>query len=174
MRFSEIFGFAIIFIVVLFFLGIIWAVRDISDFKQEQCLEIVDIASDHSVISYLTKWADKNILDKNIYFVSGNHQSISARLIGDETKSIPLPDETKTRIPNVYFRFGLEKMDSDFDKEITGKNIFYYRIGYGRDAIIILKNDRDLDEYRGDSIASGHLKKISSSVYAYCAEAKLK
>jgi len=63
-------------------------------------------------------------------------------------------------------------MSGGFNAEITNKNVGQIDFGRGRDQIIILKNGSKLTSYRGHDEASGHLLKISDSLYAYCANSK--
>ena len=136
------------------------------------CERIAEIARDVKAVSYLDSWAQENVIDKGYYFVSGMHGVIGASSIDGSINNLMAPEEEKSHIEPVYFRFGLEKIGGDFKDLITRENVGAIRFGRGRNSIILLKNGHTLKSHRGDDEASGHLMKINDSTFAYCSDAR--
>lgn len=139
---------------------------------QTQCEKIEEIARNQIAVKHLDSWIYEHVIDKGYNFVSGINGRIWGSK-GDEYFIItPLPKEKVTGIELNFFRLSLDKITDDVEAEITTNNVGQIDFGRGRDKVIILKNGAELKSYRGHDESSGHILKISNSVFAYCANAK--
>ena len=147
-------------------------IHDLNNFQTLQCEHIADIANDEKAVAYLDNWAKENVINKNYYFVTGMHRHITAYSTDGSTVDLKLPEESKSRIEQEHFRFGLDKIGGNHKTSIKSDNVGELLFGRGRNSIILLKNGHTLKSHRGNDEASGHLLKINDSTFAYCEDAR--
>jgi len=149
-------------------------IMDLRKLDQARCDYIEELAGRPEVINYLNKWASEYLINKGYYFISGMGYIAAHRNEDEEIYYIPLPDKKVTGIEDRYFRFSIEKHESDFHDPIVSSNMHSMYIGKGRDHVIITKNGHTLTSYRGHDIKSRKLKIIGPSVYAYCSSGRFR
>lgn len=139
---------------------------------KSHCTTITEIANNEIIIDYLNDWSTEVIIDNGYSYAFGFDGRITALKDGQPVQISQLPNSEMTGIETEKLWFTVHINSNDDEANITKENVSQLEFGRGRTAIIILKNNHELDSYKGYTLDSGRLSKVNENVYAYCDHGK--
>lgn len=131
------------------------------------CNQVNNIAHQPEYIAYLDDWTNTNLLGKGYLVAHGMGEELFGVIDENHHHRIQPPDEAKSGLPTQYFRLYTERTDSDWATGLNSNNLGLIAFGFGRDAVIMLKNGYQ-PKYRDIPFTSPHFTQINDGLYAYC------